>query len=359
MRVYVELSQDVDAVSWGEKHARGEAADATPYGLHRLEDFGHRVRFAPPVRSRVIQRVGNAASARLWGLQPARILATSTDLAARSADVVLCMDERTGLPASLWHGSTPVVTGIAWLDDPAGLSPVQRRVARWGMDRAAGVFVECAPMVGALVDGFGLPPQKVHFVTLGIDADHFAPTPISAAVPGRVFSVGDDRMRDYDTLILALKTVKERRPETTAEIATMLPVELAGDWVTLHRRRMDHAVRACYERAQVVALALRHSVLGSGLTVILEAMASARPIVVTDNPGLSDYVEDGVTGLLVPAGDPEAMADAVERLLADPAAAAEMGREGRRRVEQRFTTGHMARDIDAVLRAVVGTSTSA
>lgn len=348
MRVFIELSQDVDAASWGEKNARGLAPDATPYGLHRLEDHGHRVRFAPPVTRPIARRLGEVTSARLWGLQPVRALAAAMDRARRGADVVLCMDERNGVPAALSPSSTPVVTGVAWLEDPSELSPAYRAVAMRALERATAVFVECSAMVEPLVQSFGVPAEKVHFVNLGIDADHFTQA-TQPPIRERVFSVGDDRMRDYDTLVDALHRVHARRPAMTAEVATTLPVDLPAEWGQLHRRRMDQEVKGCYERAEVVALALRPTRQGSGLTVILEAMASGRPVVVTDNPGLSDYVEHGVTGLLVPAKDPGAMADAIDALLADPGRAAAMGREGRRRVEGHFTTAHMADDLASVL----------
>ena len=62
---------------------------------------------------------------------------------------------------------------------------------------------------------------------------------------------------------------------------------------------------------------------------LLEACASALPIVATDVGGNAEIVRDGVNGLVVPASDPDAFADALERLLADPARAASMGQAGR------------------------------
>lgn len=272
--------------------------------------------------------------------------------------MVLCMDERNGIPAALMPSRVPVVSGIAWLDDLDALSTVHAGTVSLALSRMAGVFTECRAMLDPLEHGLGIPADRLHFVTLGIDEEHFRPS-AEPPIADRVFSVGDDRMRDYDTLVAALHQVRDHRPTLTAEVATTLPVNLPEEWSTIHRRRMDHAVRGCYQNASVVALALESTPHGSGLTVILEAMASARPLVVTDNPGLSDYVEHGVTGLLVPQGSPGAMAEAVESLLADPDRAAAMGRAARARVEEQFTTKHMAADLDRVLRsAVEGRQTS-
>jgi glycosyltransferase involved in cell wall biosynthesis len=69
---------------------------------------------------------------------------------------------------------------------------------------------------------------------------------------------------------------------------------------------------------------------------LLEAAACGRPIVTTDVPGCRDCVEPGVSGLLVPARDPAALADALEALLGDPARRAAMGRAARARAEREF-----------------------
>jgi len=70
---------------------------------------------------------------------------------------------------------------------------------------------------------------------------------------------------------------------------------------------------------------------------ILEAMACACPVLATRVGGNAELVEAGVTGELVPAGDVEAMAQALVALASDPARSAQLGQAGRARVEQRFS----------------------
>jgi glycosyltransferase involved in cell wall biosynthesis len=70
---------------------------------------------------------------------------------------------------------------------------------------------------------------------------------------------------------------------------------------------------------------------------ILEYMAAARPVVVTDVGGAREAVADGQSGYLVPAGDDETMAERIIRLLRDAESAREMGERGRRTVEQKFS----------------------
>src|SRR5581483_9900103 len=70
---------------------------------------------------------------------------------------------------------------------------------------------------------------------------------------------------------------------------------------------------------------------------ILEYMAAARPVVVTDVGGAREAVMDGKSGYIVPAGDDEAMAARIIALLSDDEQARAMGECGRRMVEQKFS----------------------
>jgi glycosyltransferase involved in cell wall biosynthesis len=87
---------------------------------------------------------------------------------------------------------------------------------------------------------------------------------------------------------------------------------------------------------------------------LLEAMAAARPVVASRVGGIPEAVDDGVTGRLVPPGDPVALADAVGALLRDPDAADALGRAGRRRAEAEFSVERMVERYRALYDAVAG-----
>ena len=79
--------------------------------------------------------------------------------------------------------------------------------------------------------------------------------------------------------------------------------------------------------------------------VLLEAMAAGKPVVATAVGGTPELVVDGETGLLVPPGDPAALATALRSLLDDPARAEALGEAGRRRVRERFSAAAMCRAV--------------
>ncbi|HEY0278587.1 MAG TPA: glycosyltransferase family 4 protein [Solirubrobacterales bacterium] len=85
---------------------------------------------------------------------------------------------------------------------------------------------------------------------------------------------------------------------------------------------------------------------------ILEAMAASAPIVASDVGGVGEAIEDGETGLLVPPRDSGALADAMGRLIGDPAAASRLGSAARSRLEQRFTLARMVERTIAVYEGV-------
>ncbi len=86
---------------------------------------------------------------------------------------------------------------------------------------------------------------------------------------------------------------------------------------------------------------------------LLEAMASGLPVVATRVGEIPRIVESGVSGLLVPPRDPDALAEALRSLLQDPDLRAAMGVAGRRRVEAGYTLRHVKDAIGELYRAVL------
>jgi glycosyltransferase involved in cell wall biosynthesis len=87
--------------------------------------------------------------------------------------------------------------------------------------------------------------------------------------------------------------------------------------------------------------------------VVLEAMASGRPVVCTDAGGPGEYVADGQTGFVVPVADVQGLSSRIGMLLGDPALASRLGAEGRRRAIDEFGYDRMVSDLLDVYREVL------
>lgn len=352
MHVHVELPEELDVEEYRLRNARGEIPDHTPYGLHHIGDDGDVVTFRHPAHG-AIAYASRKVRNRLDGYEA--VTAVTGAAQRRGADAVLCMDERTGVPALFTSPRRPVVTGIGWLERPDLLGRAERLATTRALRRAAGLFSQSPGVVPILREHWDVEPDRVHGVTLGIDPEFYPAQPWDERDPGGVTitSVGDDRNRDHDTLVAAVEQVRAGGVPAWLELATTIPVTLAPDAGVVHARRMNAAMRGLYRRSTIVAIALRANPVGAGLTVALEGLASGRPVVATDNPGMDHYVDHGRTGLLVPPDDPTAMATAIAELLSDPERAAEMGAAGRKDVETRFTSAHMARELADIVRGVL------
>ncbi len=111
-----------------------------------------------------------------------------------------------------------------------------------------------------------------------------------------------------------------------------------------------------YERAAVVVCPSRREGYG---VVAREAMAHGRPVVASEVGGLLDAIEDGVTGLLVPPGDPGELRAALERLLGDPELRRRLGEAARARAREHLSWETATKETIAAYRAVAAASGTA
>ncbi len=96
--------------------------------------------------------------------------------------------------------------------------------------------------------------------------------------------------------------------------------------------------------------------LGEGIPMVLmEALASGLPAVASNTMGIPELIEDGVTGLLVPPGRPEELAEAIQRLAGDRSVGRSLGKAGRSKVMEEFSLDQGADSLrDALLQVLSG-----
>jgi glycosyltransferase involved in cell wall biosynthesis len=349
VRVHIEYAYTIDPAAWERSYRAGAVPDRLPYGLDHLAEHGYDLltRSATSGPLRVLERSSRRLTGGFEFVQAAR------GRERRACDVALCWDERTGIPASLRSsvpGEPDAVMGVIWITEAdAPLGRRGRYLARLGLRRAAAVWALSPAQLDVLAREWGVERARLHLLHMGIDTEfwHAGGEP----EPGLVLGAGNDRHRDHPLLVEAMARLQRRRPPLRLELVTQQPVDLPAGLGERHHAFTHLEMREAYSRASVVALAVKPNLHISGLSVLLEAMACARPVVITDSPGLPEYVRDGETCLMVRSGDAEALAAGVDELLADPDRARALGEAGRALVTERFSTGKQAERIaDIVAR---------
>ena len=193
----------------------------------------------------------------------------------------------------------------------------------------------------------------VRFIPQHVDAEFYQPNASPSDNPmlsGPVLSVGDDGGRDFDTLLAAFAGLDA----TLLLKSSQVPPDATPPNVQVMRARLNaHAYRALFQAASLVVVPLRPMVTASGIGTVLEAMAMGKALVVSDSPGIRDYVAHEQTALVVPCGDASAMRAAVLRLLHEPETRQRLGAAARAFVECNCTyAAHVAR-LAAALRGLV------
>jgi glycosyltransferase involved in cell wall biosynthesis len=187
----------------------------------------------------------------------------------------------------------------------------------------------------------------VRFVYHRVDTDAYTPQPFAAGGP--ILTVGEDVGRDFPTLLQAIDGLDARLVAKTGQIHE----DHAHVQVVRERLSAD-SYRALFAAARFVVIPLHQTVNASGVSSLLEAMAMGRAVIVSDSPGIRDYVAPEETALVVPPNDPVALRAAIQRLLGDDVLCQRLGAAGRRFVAERCSHAANTAGIAEVMHEVVG-----
>ena len=192
-----------------------------------------------------------------------------------------------------------------------------------------------------------LRPDQTLLGRIGVDTRRWTPAEMPAhnsAGTLRLLTLGRlHEIKGHDVLLRAVAELADEGYDVTLRLAGDGPERAAlealardlgvADRVTfLGSVSEDEALRQM-RASDAFALASNHEPLG---VAYMEAMSVAVPTVGTATGGVAEIIDDGETGLLVPPGDPAALAHALRRLTDDPPMRQRLGEAGRRSIEQRF-----------------------
>jgi glycosyltransferase involved in cell wall biosynthesis len=320
--VFVYLGPGFGADGWRERYERGLIAginEPLPYGYHRAGGEGLSIDYSQ-----------DAKEGRLTGLcRRALCLALGFDMihawrnrrGLMSADVVWTHTEREHLAALLLfrmivvRKRPSIIAQCIWMfDNWPRFSWAKRRLYLWLL-RQADIVTTLSPD-NLKVARQVLPGSRTELVMFGIKSDALRPVRESVCHrPARVAALGNDMHRDWKTLIQAfggitafeLRIASTKVTQESNRGACNIRVESAST---------REQVERLYEWADMVVVPLKPNLHASGLSVVLEATLSGRPLIATDTGGLRAYFSDQEVHY-VPVGDPMAMRRAARELSQD------------------------------------------
>lgn len=208
-----------------------------------------------------------------------------------------------------------------------------------------------------LREEFGIPPDTVDVVTCGVDTDFFTPASDTPhRIPGRIVTVARlSPEKGHRYLVEAAERLRDADVQFDWRMIGDGPLRAQLESMVQERGLSGRMHFLGMQDARAVLTELRESsvfALGSTSEAApvsyFEAMATETPVVGTRVRGVPEFVLEGITGFLVDAEDPAALADRIAELLAKPGLARSMGRNGRAHVVEKLS---LVRQVDGLMRA--------
>lgn len=216
------------------------------------------------------------------------------------------------------------------------------------------IIVHCSSMQQNLIR-LGAPADRVSLIHYSVDQNFFSPVKTIQPEKNMIMSIGEPRSRDYPSLFEAVKTLPVNlvlpayghwyAREKKKSIGTGIPQN-----VCLIRHQSQVELKELYARSQFVVLPVRDLVYSAGATASLEAGCMARAVVAFRSRGITDYIIDGETGILVEPGNTEALREAIRFLLENPQEAERLGQNARQRIVDTLHLENYVGRIAALLR---------
>ncbi len=321
----------------------GEGPD--PLELFRLlEQRGISCEFADPFGAPWNPFAGQAPL--LQSLDPLRGLKIA--LCKRDVDVVVSVFEGAATSVGTLKPLLGLKAKLAMWDIGLTEWRLREAIINYTLPRIDSLFVLGGNQVDHIRARYKTGRCDIAAIGHYVDSDFFS-QPSADTDEGHVLSVGDDSGRDFQTLVEAMRPLQARLVLKTRNA----PPELDADQVEAIAGRLSFLdLRSLYRGSSVVVIPTHITHNASGVSALLEAAACGRALVVTDNPGLEDFIVPGETCLVVPPHDPVAMRDAIQRLMNDKALRRRLGANARADVEARFSCDSFADRMALALRAL-------
>jgi glycosyltransferase involved in cell wall biosynthesis len=263
---------------------------------------------------------------------------------------------------STWKGEAIVTRR----DNPKELNPNEKMMLRFNrvlrryetqlMNRSDALIAVSRYTVGELTELYGIEEEKIHVIYNGVDINKFKPRRGRAELR-REFGLEEEKKivlfvgrlyhrKGLETLLHSIPPVIQefgdvkfaisgtgfkKKEQSLRDLAKELDIE---DYVTFLGYVPDEKLPDLYSASDIFVLP---AIYENFPFAILEAQATGLPVISTKVGGIPEFLADNENGFLIDPGDPEQLTQRILTLLQDPKLAKEMGRQGRKLIEEKFT----------------------
>lgn len=268
----------------------------------------------------------------------------------RETDAIVATHEAAAVPLLVLRRlgvlRRPIIVLSVALLHPRNCAGIWRRVWRWLLPWADVITTYATAQIDWIRDEFSLPPaSRITAIPLGVDTAFFSPRS-NGGVKRECLAVGTNEGRDFATLIRALPANVILTAVTDGLNAKVIrQVATAGQKIEILTDIPIGDLREYYATAAVHVIPMFEARFSCGQTVLLENMALGRLVIVSGTSAVLDYVEDGVSALVVPPNDPQAMRGRIESALRTPDHYSAIGPKAAAVVRSRFTSECTARRV--------------
>jgi hypothetical protein len=218
--------------------------------------------------------------------------------------------------------------------------------------RLARAVIPCSTWVrDSLIRDYGVRPERIHVIPIGVDTDYWRPAVVHAASSRlQILFVGGHFERKGGRLLLDVFRTLRLHERADLHLVTRDVVE-PSPGVIVHREMQNNSVELLhlYQQADVFVLPTLADCFSN---VSIEAAATALPVITTAIGGIPDIVEHGKTGYLVAAGDGRALGGALRRMVDEHQLRVAFGAAARQRALTRFDARTNAGKIVELARAL-------
>jgi glycosyltransferase involved in cell wall biosynthesis len=359
--VFVHLAHDKDAEAWYRAWANGTLVgrnDMTPYGYGRAEAMGCRVRFSRSRAENGMQLITRLGLRAIFGFDLIHAFRQRSDIFR--SDVVWTHTESQFLAVAMvlmTRKDGPRLIGQSvWLFDRwPRLWPIRRALYRF-LIRRVDVLTTLSSANAEIARGL-FRDKRVEMLHFGLTCEDLCSPTVEARKHASIVAVGNDRHRDWQTLISAVNDL----PDTEVDVISHTASEYtsrARPHVHIWPAEDNDQLRAIYSRASVAVVPLTENSHASGITAILEAVLAGIPVVTSDVGGLRSYFDDSEM-VFVPASDAEALRAAIIRVITERNASLAMAARAQARILQgpANVQTYIRRHVE-ISREVVGAGSS-